>query len=647
MKNILFLAVFFCFSITYGQQNNASFTFTPDKPKQGEPITLVYDEASPSATLKGVSDLTCHVFFGRRDLDPLLIEIPLKKEAGMWRGVVNVEDTSACIVFFRLVSGENKDDNNGDAWYSIVYRKDGKPVKDGHLRAGNFLLNGRFFNYRHKVNLDQARFHFEQERMLYPEQWRATTGLWDVRMKEDQSPEVQKALKTELASFYDSHKDDENVVENVITWWGKLGDSAKADEIRKYEIGKNPKGLVAQLGRSSLIWEAPDNTKRIGLLKQFLTDFPSMDRKARQMYLPNLFFLQARNNELEAAAEVMNEIEKPEANLYNEIASRYIEKGENLEKAVAWAKKGVDMVRNPDPAGKPSYMTTNEWMENNKYYANMILDTYGYGLLKLGKSGEAEVTLEEVYKESKGDDPEINLHYIEVLEKVGKYDKALEVGMEAIAKGKDSPEITDRLKGVYAGKTGEKGTYEDLGKGHKDKFEKMLSDALKMKIERIQKSLKETRLNSPGTDFILKDMNGAPVSLAELKGKVVVLDFWATWCGPCKSSFPYLQKVFEKYQNNENVKILAINSWERLKDYPAQVENAKSFMSSNKYTFPVLIDEKDGDQFIVIGKYEVEGIPTKFILDKKGTIAWKVVGFDNGQYMIDEMTQQIEMLLAE
>jgi thiol-disulfide isomerase/thioredoxin len=365
------------------------------------------------------------------------------------------------------------------------------------------------------------------------------------------------------------------------------------------------------------------------------------------MYLPNLFFLQARNNELEAAAEVMNEIEKPEANLYNEIASRYIEKGENLEKAVAWAKKGVDMVRNPDPAGKPSYMTTNEWMENNKYYANMILDTYGYGLLKLGKYSDAEITLEEVYKESKGDDPEINLHYIEVLDKVGKDDKALEVGMEAIAKGKDSPEITNSLKDAYLGKIGGKGTYEDLAKDHKKKFEKMLSDALKMKIERIQKSLKETRLSSPGTVFTLKDMNGAPVSLAELKGKVVVLDFWATWCGPCKSSFPYLQKVYEKYQNNENVKILAINSWERQKDYPAQVDNAKSFMSSNKYTFPVLIDEKSEDQFIVIGKYEVEGIPTKFILDKKGTIAWKVVGFDNGQYMIDEMTQQIEMLLSE
>jgi thiol-disulfide isomerase/thioredoxin len=417
--------------------------------------------------------------------------------------------------------------------------------------------------------------------------------------------------------------------------------------MQKQEIDKNPKGSIAQGVRSSLVWEEQDNKKRIELLKQLLTDFPAMDRKLRQACLSNLFFLHSKNNELDAAADVLSEIEKPEAYMYNDIASKYIEKGENLEKAVGWAKKGIDMSRNPDPQYKPSYITNKDWEESNKYYADMILDTYGYGLLKLGKKSEAEAALEEVYTNSKGEDSEINLHYIEVLEKVGKYDKALEVGTEAIMKGKDSPEITDQLKNVYAGKVGKKGTYEDLNKDQKDKFENMLSDALKKKTEMIRKSLKETRLNNPSTDFTLKDMNGVSVSLSELKGKVVILDFWATWCGPCKASFPYLQKVYEKYQNNPNVKILAINSWERQKDYTAQLENAKSFMSSNKYTYPVLIDEKSDDQFIVIGKYEVEGIPTKFILDKKGIIAWKVVGFENGLYMIDEMTEQIEMLLAE
>lgn len=277
----------------------------------------------------------------------------------------------------------------------------------------------------------------------------------------------------------------------------------------------------------------------------------------------------------------------------------------------------------------------------------MILDTYGYGLLKLGKHDESEKALEEVYVNSKGEDPEINLHYIEALEKVGKYDKALETGTGAITKGKDSPEINDRLRSAFAGKAGKKGAYDDLGKDQKEKFEQMISEALKAKIDGIQKVLKETRLSGPGTDFTLTDLNGVPVTLTGLKGKVVILDFWATWCGPCKASFPSLQKIYEKYQNNDNVKILAINSWERQKNYSAQLDNAKSFMESNKYTFPVLIDEKDGDQFIVIGQYGVEGIPTKFILDKKGAIAWKVVGFENAQYMIDEMTEQIEMLLSE
>jgi thiol-disulfide isomerase/thioredoxin len=647
MKKILFLAITLFCTMVSAQDNKSPFTFTPDKPKLGKSINLVYDESSPSAKLKDVTELTCQAFFGRVDQDPLLVEVPLKKEGNLWRGVADVADPAACIVFFNLISGEAKDDNGGNAWFSVIYGKDGKATKNGNLNAGYFLLNGRYYYYRHKVNLDEARTYFEQEINLYPDEWRAINGLWNIKMKQELSSDDKSALKKEIATFYASHKDNEDAALSVIGFWEKLGDSAKADEIRQYEIGKNPKGKIAQSVRSAKIWDENDNVKRVELLKQFLTDFPSLDKKTRQAYLPNLFMLQVRNDELDAASDVLSEIEKPEVYQYNEIAYKYIEKGENLEKAVALAKKGVDMVRNSDPASKPPYMAMKDWTENNNYYANMILDTYGYGLLKLGKEGEAESILEEVYSKSKGEDPEINLHYIEALGKAGKFDKALEIGTEAITKGKDSPQINESLKIAFAGKVGKNGTYEDLDKDQKAEFEKIISDATTKKIEVIKKNLNETRLHDPGIDFTLMDMNGSPVSLANLKGKVVILDFWATWCGPCKSSFPYLQKVYEKYQNNGNVKILAINSWERQKDYSAQVENAKTFMSTNKYTFPVLIDEKNDDQFIVITKYQVEGIPTKFILDKKGDIAWKVVGFDNGQYMIDEMTQQIEMLLAE
>jgi thiol-disulfide isomerase/thioredoxin len=130
------------------------------------------------------------------------------------------------------------------------------------------------------------------------------------------------------------------------------------------------------------------------------------------------------------------------------------------------------------------------------------------------------------------------------------------------------------------------------------------------------------------------------VRLSELKGKVVVVDFWATWCGPCTASFPFLQQVYEKYKANPNFVILTLNTWERVTGAEREAL-VKKFMEENKYTFPVLYDEG------FVEKYGVEGIPTKFIIDKKGMIQFKSIGFMGGPKMIDEMTMQIEMLLDD
>ena len=125
-----------------------------------------------------------------------------------------------------------------------------------------------------------------------------------------------------------------------------------------------------------------------------------------------------------------------------------------------------------------------------------------------------------------------------------------------------------------------------------------------------------------------------------MKGRVVVLDFWATWCGPCKRSFPTLQKVFEKYRENPSVQILALDTWENVKGEEREVQ-VKKFLTENGYTFPVLFDEG------FVDKYGVEGIPTKFVIDRKGRVAFTSIGFSGADEMLEELTTQIDVLLAE
>ncbi|AOT70285.1 hypothetical protein Gferi_12180 [Geosporobacter ferrireducens] len=135
-------------------------------------------------------------------------------------------------------------------------------------------------------------------------------------------------------------------------------------------------------------------------------------------------------------------------------------------------------------------------------------------------------------------------------------------------------------------------------------------------------------------DFTLLDREGNEISLSSLQGKVVFVNFWATWCPPCVQEMPYIQAIYDQYQKKDVV-ILAVNVLATEKSKDAATVN--QFLEENGYTFPVLYDV-DGS---VTVKYRVSAFPATYIIDKDGYIA----DFVSGAMNKDTMEKKIEKVL--
>jgi thiol-disulfide isomerase/thioredoxin len=115
-------------------------------------------------------------------------------------------------------------------------------------------------------------------------------------------------------------------------------------------------------------------------------------------------------------------------------------------------------------------------------------------------------------------------------------------------------------------------------------------------------------------DFLLPNLDSGALSLNELRGKPVVLNFWATWCRPCVTEMPYLQEIYEEY-SDEGLMLLAID----IDESPSQVEE---FLQNNNLSLPVLLDIGGA----VTKKYRIQVIPTTFFIDGDGVIQEKRMG---------------------
>ena len=135
-------------------------------------------------------------------------------------------------------------------------------------------------------------------------------------------------------------------------------------------------------------------------------------------------------------------------------------------------------------------------------------------------------------------------------------------------------------------------------------------------------------------DFSLDTLQGEKITLSHLRGKIVVVNFWATWCLPCRKETPALEKAYEQYKDSGMV-ILGVNRTDQ--DSVSEVE---SFVQEFKLTYPILLD-RDGN---ISNLYQIQGLPMTFFINREGIIRSVVVGGPMSETFI---RSKIEGLLKE
>ncbi len=128
-------------------------------------------------------------------------------------------------------------------------------------------------------------------------------------------------------------------------------------------------------------------------------------------------------------------------------------------------------------------------------------------------------------------------------------------------------------------------------------------------------------IGSQAPNFEAKDIEGNDISLSKLKGSVVLIDFWASWCAPCKQEMPFLTELYQSYKD-QGFEVIAINldtQEKNMTKFLKQMNTTPEF----KITFDVVHDPK-GE---IASKYNLEGMPTTVLVDRKGKIRYRYTGF--------------------
>ncbi|MCX2584323.1 redoxin domain-containing protein [Pedobacter sp. MR22-3] len=460
-----------------------------------------------------------------------------------------------------------------------------------------------------------------------------TTKAYLEKLITSTQPADKTALNQKLKALGASEKEKE--VDLAINYYYRLNNQKTADSLGQTQLERFPSDIRARnKAASDNIYPLKSAAEKEKAYKAWIQKFPPSNFSGEDLltydYVVSSIAVEYATEKNTAKAVEYEDkllVQFWKGNAYGGLGEAFYKNGD-LKNASIYYKKAMEVAK--------SYYDNKDAQENSSKFAASgypsLTMTYAKILYEQKNYPEALKYAELATKNPQTATPVTNFQYAKILMAMNRNKEAYAKLEDAVKSGKANDEMSETFKKLYIKLKG-----SDAG------FDQYAAEIRKGIIAGLQQKLKKEMVKKPAADFKLTDLQGNEVSLSSLKGKTVILDFWATWCTPCKASFPAMQMAVNKYKDDPSVKFLFIHTWERT---ATPTKDADDYIKSQKYTFQVLMDNKDPETKLnkVVTDYKVRGIPSKFVIDPEGNTRFNIMGFDgSNEAAVDEISMMIDM----
>jgi len=373
-------------------------------------------------------------------------------------------------------------------------------------------------------------------------------------------------------------------------------------------------------------------TQIIANLESYLKSYPNSSRRSEienEIYKLSVK-MRDRNRAISYAEKLIaNDADNIEA-LTNIVDMLRERRGEgDLNKALVYADQLVKQVevalaRN----SKPKRLSAAQWLERKERGLASVYLLRGKIHADLSNNEKAQPDLLKSYNSARLAGAALSLG--EIAERRKSTDEAIDYYIQTFVIALNTEEDID-LKALRK-KLGELYTLKNGSEsGLGDRILKAYDEFIKERENRLAK-LEPPNINAGVTDplkFTLTKVDDSTLAMESLRGKVIVINFWATWCGPCLTELPLFEKTISKYKNEKNVVFLAISSDE-------DRELVKPYLKQYKFNLPVVYADNI-DTIFGINSY-----PTTLILDRNGEVSFRMAGYNTRADYVSMLSEQIE-----